>query len=78
MIILLPIALLIYFACNISRWNDEGFARRNGAFLDGVDLDLEFNQWIVLLVPLSYFLRRLIMSLTLVFWMDFFWGQIFF
>ena len=39
-IVLLPIALLVFFACNISRWNDEGFARRNGAFLDGADLNL--------------------------------------
>ena len=77
MVTLLPIALLIFFACNISKWSNEGFARRHGAFLDGADLDLEFNQWIVLLIPLSYFLRRLLMSLTLVFWIDFIWGQLF-
>ena len=70
----LPIALLIFFACNISRWDEERFAERHGAFLEGADLDREHTQWIVLLIPLTYFLRRLLMSATLVFWIDFFWG----
>ena len=34
------------------------------------------SQWVVLLVPLSYFLRRIAMCLCLVFWIEFFWGQI--
>ena len=34
------------------------------------------SQWVILLVPLSYFLRRIAMCLCLVFWIEFFWGQI--
>ena len=74
---LLPIALIIYYACNINKWWDEKFCESKGAFLEGTDLDRMFDQWIVLLVPLSYFLRRLFMSFTLVFWIDFLWGQLF-
>ena len=75
-VILLPVALTIFFACNMAKWRDEQFTRRNGAFLEGADLEREDSQWIVLLIPLTYFLRRLLMSLTLVFWIDFIWGQI--
>ena len=74
--ILLPAALLVFFACSISKWEDEGFARRNGTFFQGGDLEREHTQWIVLLIPLSYFVRRLLLSLTLVFWINFIWGQI--
>ena len=75
-LVVLPIALVIFLAYNISNWNDEEFAARNGALLDGADLDMEFNQWMVLLIPLSYFLRRMLMCITLVFWIDFLWGQL--
>ena len=73
-VILLPVALIIFFACNLTKWRDEEFARRHGAFLDGADLERRDSQWIVLLLPLTDYLRRLIMSLTLVFWIDFIWG----
>ena len=75
-LVILPIALIIFLACNIGKWDDEEFARRNGALLEAGDLDRDFNQWIVLLIPLAYFLRRILMCLTLVFWIDFIWGQL--
>ena len=75
-IVTLPIVLVIFLACNMDKWDDKEFAARNGALLDGADLDRESSQWIVLLIPMSYFLRRMLMCLTLVFWIDFIWGQL--
>ena len=75
-IVTLPIVLVIFLACTMAKWSDGEFAARNGALLDGADLDREFNQWLVLLIPMSYFLRRMLMCLTLVFWIDFIWGQL--
>ena len=72
----LPVMLIVYFACKINKWNDETFQARNGTLLDGVDLERKEVKWIVLLVPTCFFLRRLLMSLTLVFWSKFIWGQI--
>ena len=74
--VVMPIGLIIYFACNISKWNKKAFAERNGALLEGVDLERKEIRWIVLLVPVFFFLRRLLMGLTLIFWSDFLWGQI--
>ena len=34
------------------------------------------KQWIVILIPISYFLRRLAMCVCLIFWKEFFWGQV--
>ena len=76
MILILPIALVSYLACNMSKWFDEKFLGKHGALLDNADLDRESEQWIVLLIPVAYFLRRLLMCVTLVFWTDFIWGQL--
>ena len=71
-----PVALLVGFACNISKWGNERFVDRYGTFLDGADLERERGKWLVLLIPVTYFLRRLLMCATLVFWIDFIWGQL--
>ena len=73
-VVALPVLLVIYFAYNIAKWNDEAFQARNGTLLDGVDLERKEFKWIVLLVPVTFFLRRLLMCLTLVFWYKFLWG----
>ena len=75
-IVVLPVAVLIYVACKRQAWNDEAFRERNEAILDGIDLERNETQWVGLLIPMAYFLRRLLMSLTLVFWAKFFWGQV--
>ena len=72
--VVFPVCLIIYLACNMARWNDEAFQARNGTLLDGVNLERKEVKWIVLLVPASFFMRRLLMVMTLVFWTKFIWG----
>ena len=36
--VVLPVLMIIYFACNIAKWNNEAFQERNGALLDGANL----------------------------------------
>ena len=44
--------------------------------IDGADVEKQDSIFVVLLLPLLFFLRRLVMCLTLIFWIDFFWGQV--
>ena len=44
--------------------------------MEGTNTSLKEKQWIIVLVPVTFFARRLFLAFTLVFWMDFFWGQI--
>ena len=38
-ILVFPIAFLIYVSCKRQKWKDEAFAERHGTILDGVDLE---------------------------------------
>ena len=44
--------------------------------LDGTDIESTKSQWIILLIPISFFIRRLAFCLTVVFWLEFLWGQV--
>ena len=46
------------------------------ALLDSADLQRKSSAWVVLLIPLTYFLRRAMLCFCLVFWLEFFWGQV--
>ncbi len=46
--------------------------------LEGKITSWKTNQWMILFVPLIYFIRRLILILTSIFWPKFFFGQIVF
>ena len=72
----LPVFFLFFYAYKLKKWEDEKFQRKYGALLEGTDQERETSQWVVILVPLSFFVRRMTMSLVLVFWHDFLWGQL--
>ena len=72
----LPIFFIIFYGRNLKNWNASRFQSKYGALLDGTNQSMKEKQWIVLLIPISYFLRRLGMCLCLVFWKEFFWGQV--
>ena len=46
--------------------------------LEGTNTRWKTNQWMILFLPLIYFIRRLTMILTSIFWPKFFFGQIVF
>ena len=72
----LPIFILIQYARKVDDWNREEFKARYGTLLENSNLEYKGSKWLVLLVPLSYFVRRLILCLVLVFWVDIFWPQV--
>ena len=75
--ILLPVLVIVHSACNHKRWNDESYKRRHGTLLTGLDLNkahYKESQWVIILTPAAFFVRRFILSCLLVFIDDFFWG----
>ena len=71
-----PALIMIIYVFNAKKWNQESFKNRYGTLVDNTNLEMRQSQWVILLVPLSYVLRRIAMCLCLVFWIEFFWGQI--
>ena len=63
---------------NTKKWNEKVFKERYGSLIDGADTELKSGHLVVLFIPLTYFLRRLIFCICLVFWIEFLWGQVFF
>ena len=72
----LPIFFIYFFTKNMYRWQGKDFQDKYGALLDGTNPELNEKQWIVILIPTSYFVRRLAMCSCLIFWKEFFWGQV--
>ena len=44
--------------------------------LDGTAVETGSSQWVILLIPVSFFIRRIAFCLTVVFWLEFLWGQV--
>ena len=75
--ILLPVVVIVHSACNQKRWKDESYKRRHGTLLTDLDLNkarFKDSQWVILLTPAAFFVRRFIFCCLLVFSDDFFWG----
>ena len=78
-IILISIALvstlLLFFVYmyHINDLRSENFKKRYATIIDGLDIKTK-NSWLMILFPLTFFLRRLLMCFTIVFWVEFFWG----
>ena len=77
-IVLLPLSLYIVvaYACKINEWQNPMFEIKYGALLEGVKQDRDSWRGVVLFIPAAHFVRRIIFAATIVFWYDFFWGQI--
>jgi len=71
-----PIILFFYTWRNMHRADDDDFQRTVGAFIDGTKGGKKGSEWGVMLVSLAFFVRRSLLCLTLVFWYEFFWGQV--
>ena len=71
---LLPPVLMIYFIVKRHEWRNEAFQDKYGALLDGTDLVNNKSKCSLLLIPITFFIRRVSFCLTIVFWMEFFWG----
>mmetsp|Transcript_21094 Transcript_21094/g.28344 ORF Transcript_21094/g.28344 Transcript_21094/m.28344 type:complete len:114 (-) Transcript_21094:666-1007(-) len=72
----IPILLFILACCKKAKLADESFALKYGAFVDGMKSDDPDSANAVLFLALLYFCRRMASCITLVFWQEFFWGQV--
>ena len=75
-LVVLPAFLIVFYARNAIKWGDETFKKKHGTVTDGINTKFEKRKWLVNFVPLSFFVRRFIFALTIVFWYQFFWAQI--
>ena len=71
----LPLLMTCFYLKNVQKWKSEEFRKKYGTLIDDANLNASPKyQWIVFLVPISFLLRRMIFSLTMIYWIDFFWG----
>ena len=73
-----PILICIY-ACKSRNkdWNkDEVFMQRFGVFFDGMRSDNDEVRLASILLTMAFYVRRIVLSISLVFMQNFFWGQI--
>ena len=75
--LIVPVVLFVYFIRNRSRWEDEVFQSKTEAWFEGVRHD-EKHHKALLIWQFIFFLRRMVLCLTLVLWHEVFWGQVFF
>ena len=71
-----PIFILVWYLLRMHLWDTEEFKEKWGTVLDNLDIGKEDGKWVVIILPVSYFVRRLAFVLVLVFWYEFLWGQI--
>merc|ERR1719232_185597 len=75
----LPLWILIFFWCNISKWEDEEFMNKYGPILEGTRMKYNRfeagNTWIALMYPVLMLLRRIGFVITVVFFPEFTWLQ---
>ena len=69
-----PIFVLIWYLTRVHLWPTEEFQSKWGEILKDLNIDKDDGKWILILLPLSFFVRRLAFSIVLVFWHTFFWG----
>ena len=75
MALLLPF-LAIFFMCNLSAFKYEDFSGSYGAVLDGTTYETRNRRKIAINYPAVFFLRCSVFVFSVIFWKDFFWGQV--
>mmetsp|Transcript_38996 Transcript_38996/g.51030 ORF Transcript_38996/g.51030 Transcript_38996/m.51030 type:complete len:169 (+) Transcript_38996:1526-2032(+) len=68
---------MTFYVCrNRVKWHDESFRSKIGTVLDGTKGDQAEYRAQVAVLPLFFLTRRLITAVSLVWWRDFFFGQV--
>jgi len=73
-IVIMPLIVTIYICVKRQQLGSKKFKKRCGAFLEGTRFKDKDFFCSALIIALMYFIRRLLLCLTLVFWHNFFWG----
>lgn len=66
--IMMPIVLLVHAYRSRNKWQDDSYSRKYGTLLEGTKNKNDSHAKAVIAMPLIFFIRRLALSLTLVFW----------
>lgn len=73
--IALPLVLLPLYLCNIRIVDEAKFSEKYGAALEGTNIDeYKDTEKSILLIPLLFFLRRALFTVSLLLWQEFLWG----
>ena len=73
---ILPVFFFFWTLCNRKKWRNEEFQDRYGSYLDGMAFTRSRKKVGIIITTTAFFLRRLLLCATLVFWQDCFWGQV--
>ena len=71
-----PVFLIVFSCVNKDRWDDDDYSNKYSSFLQGTKSTKQNDYNAAVFVKAMFFLRRLALCLTLVFWPTFFWGQV--
>lgn len=74
-LILIPLVLIVFQARNLQNWNEEEYLKKHGSVLEGTKQTFKTKQWLVLIIPSTHFLRRLVLVLSIIYLADQFWAQ---
>ena len=72
----LPIVFVVFIALKLKALADKEFQNKCGSLFEGSKLNMKQHQWTVVMIPATYYLRRLVMCLCLVFMPELVWGQV--
>ena len=74
---IIPVLLTVHFVRKKPEvWRDESFQERYGSYLDSTNLSMsERRQWIVLLVPSIFLVRRFLICVAIVYAREYFYAQ---
>lgn len=72
----IPIVLAVFFCRTQDAWATSSFKLKYGTYLEGTRHYKEGYQGIVMFLALTFFMRRMVLSLCLVYCQSFFWAQV--
>ena len=72
----LPVVLLIHGIMLRKKWESDLFLQKVGTWVQGMKLDDPDYVKPILFFAELFFIRRMILCATLIFWTEFFWGQV--
>ena len=68
----LPIWIVLFFLCQVSKWRDERFQKKWGTVLEGTRMDYNGKEqgttWIAILYPVLMLVRRIGFVFTIIFY----------
>ena len=72
----IPLGFFLYYYRNRAEWREKEFQAKAFLLLDGAYIEYPDVYWPQLFFMVSFFIRRAMLAITLVFWYDFLLGQV--